>query len=240
MRTAGHSGCGAHQGPDGARPPANTRSPSQCPGTARSATSAGRWLICRVSRSWPRPGAAAWLADRASPGPSADSVAAPGVARRGSGGTATGRWSRATPASPGRKGRPGAASRRSAAVTTAPPAWPPPPPAAAAGSPPWPPWAAGHGGTRRRRRPGPDSGGGRRYGPAPARSLMALVRAGPRSARQRARGWHSGPGAPLAVAPARLALEPLRQRPRQAGAAARTAERPTRVLGTIRPDPGSR
>jgi hypothetical protein len=29
-------------------------------------------------------------------------------------------------------------------------------------------------------------------------------------------------------------------RPRPAGAAARRAERPTRVLGTIRPDPGSR
>src|SRR5215204_2881365 len=31
-----------------------------------------------------------------------------------------------------------------------------------------------------------------------------------------------------------------RQRPRPAGAAARRAERPTPVLGTIRPDPGSR
>ena len=34
-------------------------------------------------------------------------------------------------------------------------------------------------------------------------------------------------------------LAPARQRPRPAGAAARRAERPTRVLGTIRPDPGS-
>jgi hypothetical protein len=30
-----------------------------------------------------------------------------------------------------------------------------------------------------------------------------------------------------------------RERPRPAGAVARRAERPTRVLGTIRPDPGS-
>src|SRR5919106_4043813 len=32
----------------------------------------------------------------------------------------------------------------------------------------------------------------------------------------------------------------VRQRPQPAGAAARRAERPTRVTGTIRPDPGSR
>jgi len=38
----------------------------------------------------------------------------------------------------------------------------------------------------------------------------------------------------------RSAAQPLRQRPRPAGAAARRAERPTRVTGTIRPDPGSR
>jgi maltose O-acetyltransferase len=48
------------------------------------------------------------------------------------------------------------------------------------------------------------------------------------------------PGDPLAVAATQLAREPVWQRPRPAGAAARRAERPTRVPGTIRPDPGSR
>jgi hypothetical protein len=37
-----------------------------------------------------------------------------------------------------------------------------------------------------------------------------------------------------------VAGSPARQRPRPAGAAARRAERPTHILGTIRPDPGSR
>jgi hypothetical protein len=39
---------------------------------------------------------------------------------------------------------------------------------------------------------------------------------------------------------AKVVGRPARQRPRPAGAAARRAERPTRVSGTIRPDPGSR
>ena len=65
--TAAPSGGGARPGRTalGRRP--TTRSPSQCPGTARSAAAGGRWLIWRVSRSWPRPWASRMAVESASP-----------------------------------------------------------------------------------------------------------------------------------------------------------------------------
>ena len=86
------------------------RSPSQWPGTARSAASAGRWLMMTMSGIRPRrsptvrrPGG--W------PGRSAGVWPARGAARLGPGRRAPCRSSRGSPASPGRRETPAAAGR---------------------------------------------------------------------------------------------------------------------------------
>ena len=102
--TSIRSGWGARPAwrPGSSRVP-KTRSPSQCPGTARSAASAGRSVMFRMfgrrpaRRAAERPSGGAWPARCAGAG------SAPCAGRRGPARTATGRSSRATPAScPGR------------------------------------------------------------------------------------------------------------------------------------------
>ncbi len=91
------------------------RSPSQWPGTARSATSAGRSEIITMLRSWPwppRPSCRPWPA--AWPGRCAGTCAALFAVHHGSGRRATGRWSRGTPASPGHRDRSQPTTPRSA------------------------------------------------------------------------------------------------------------------------------
>ena len=124
------------------------RSPSQWPGTARSSTSAGRSLIMTMSGIWPR------LLERgpgggAGPGRCAGSGPAPGAARLGLARRATCRSSRATPASPGRRGTRARSRRRSAAATTAAPGRRSPADTTAGWTPAWSAWAGG----RSRQRP---------------------------------------------------------------------------------------
>ena len=105
---------GADRGVRSRRP--MIRSPSQCPGTARSSTSAGRSLIVdHVRDPAPDARAAPACARFAQRPPGAQVLrSAPVAARRGPGRRATGRSSRATPTSPARRGSPRAAAGRSA------------------------------------------------------------------------------------------------------------------------------
>ena len=80
------------------------RSPSQCPGTARSAASAGRSLIITMPGIWPAPLARPYAAACAAPARSAGTPPAPAAAPPGPARRSPGRWSRATPASPARPG----------------------------------------------------------------------------------------------------------------------------------------
>ena len=93
------------QGPDRAAPSLPMiRSPSQCPGTARSSTSAGRSLIITMSGICPRRSVRPWGLAHGAAG--AQARASSGAAHRGPARTATCRSSRATPASPDRRGNP--------------------------------------------------------------------------------------------------------------------------------------
>src|SRR5665647_2199723 len=77
----------------------STKSPSQCPGTAQSATSAGRSLIKIMFGILPRFVTEDPLGRRTH-GQSAGVGAGQRADDRGLGRTAPGRWSRGTPASP--------------------------------------------------------------------------------------------------------------------------------------------
>jgi hypothetical protein len=79
----------------------------------------------------------------------------------------------------------------------------------------------------RQRRPPPQSANGHRPGATSGDDLARIRRIIAALLRKAAAGTSRRPA------------QPVRQRPRPAGAAARRAERPTRVTGTIRPDPGS-
>ena len=95
------------------------RSPSQWPGTARSSTSAGRSEMMTMSGIRPRRSSTAAAACGGA-GPCAGSGPAHGAARPGPARTATGRSSRGSPASPGRRGTPSASAGRSPRATTTP------------------------------------------------------------------------------------------------------------------------
>jgi hypothetical protein len=90
------------------------RSPSQCPGTARSSFSAGRSLIMTMSRIWP-------FVDLGLPW--GRLVARP-VRRQRHNSLRSAPLPRATPASPHRQGMPRGATARSGEVTTTLPASP--------------------------------------------------------------------------------------------------------------------
>ena len=74
------------------------RSPSQCPGTARSAASAGRWLIEIVPTSFPRRSSGSWAPRLRVARPDADGLPGRASTPRGTGRTSTGRSSRHRPA----------------------------------------------------------------------------------------------------------------------------------------------
>ena len=96
-----------------------SRSPSQWPGTARSFASAGRSRMLSVPRNWPWPFITGGLSAGGSCARNADSESVPCVTRRGTARTTTGRSSRATRASPDRRGTLPPANPRSVAVTNA-------------------------------------------------------------------------------------------------------------------------
>ncbi len=119
------------------------RSPSQWPGTARSATSAGPLRdhdhvaeLALADCPWCRPWPVAW------PDRCAGTNGALCAALHDSGRTVTGRWSRGTPASPGDRGTAKPITPRSARATTWPRACARPPLEAAGTERAWPAWVA--------------------------------------------------------------------------------------------------
>ena len=96
-----------------------SRSPSQCPGIARSSASLGRSLMRTMSRSRPVPECSLRYASDAASAGSADTPSVLGGARHGPAQTACGRWFRARRAWSDRQDSHRRGARRSAAETTA-------------------------------------------------------------------------------------------------------------------------